>query len=146
MKRFKKYLSLEIGIDFKACVYFCVILFFYSLYQLWKGSFQANIIDMAEMIIMTYVMGYFQVYLLGGFDEEDKLGMKEIVKCIGCSFIYVIVSYVCNWFEKNIVASVVFFLYMLFGYLCVFLSYKIKRDIDTKQLNKDLEEFKNRKG
>lgn len=38
--------------------------------------------------------------------------------------------------------TILFLFYMIFCYVCAFLLYKVKRDIDTKMPNKDLEDFK----
>lgn len=146
MKGFKKYLSSEIGIEFKACLYFYAVLFFYSIYRIMQGSFYASIILMAEMIFTTYIMGYIQVYLLGNFDEAERFGKREILSSLLCSVLYAAVSYWGNWYGKSAAVTGIFFWYMLFCYVCVFFVYKIKRDIDTAQLNRELEQFKSKKG
>lgn len=146
MKRFKRYLSAEIGIEFKACLYFFAILFFYSMYRIIQGSFDASIILMAEMILTTYVMGYVQVYLLNNFEEAEHLGVKEAISILFCTAVYTTVSYFLNWYDKNITATLIFFFYILLCYVSVFLIYKLKREMDTVELNRQLEHFKNRKG
>ena len=145
MSRLKKYLSSEIGIEFKAGLYFFTILFFYCLYRIGQGSFQADIIIMAEMIFVAYVMGYIQVFLLGNFDEGESFGIREGLSSLLCSALYTATSFVLNWYDRSIMATMAFLLYMLFCYICMFLVYKIKRDIDTELLNQELEEFKKRK-
>lgn len=146
MSRFRKYLSKEIGIEFKAGLYFYAILFFYSLYRIGQGSFSADIIIMAEMMFVTYGMGYIQVYLLGNFDEEEQFSVKIGLSSLFCSGLYTVISFLLHWFDQNILATVMYFLYMLFCYVCMFLVYKLKRDIDTELLNQELEQFKKRKG
>ena len=67
MKRsslWERYLTKEIGIEFKACLYFFAILFFYCMYRLCLGKTVADMIHMAEMIGLAYLVGYLQVYLL----------------------------------------------------------------------------------
>ncbi len=145
MNRFKKYLYHEIGIEFKACLYFFVILFFYSVYRLIQGSFYASIAVMAEMIAATYFMGYTQVYLLGNFDEAEQFGEKEAMATLLCSFLYTALSFFLRWFDRNVRVTVLFFFWMLLCYICAFLVYKIKRDIDTAMLNRELEAFKQTK-
>lgn len=142
MNRFKRYLSNEIGIEFKACLYFFAILFFYSVYRLIQGSFYASILVMTEMIFTTYFMGYIQVYLLGNFDESERFGMKEGVATLFCSAVYVGLSFLWRWFDRNSTATVLFFFWVLLCYVCAFLVYKIKRDLDTAMLNRELDEFK----
>ena len=145
MNSLKKYLSSVIGIEFKAGLYFFTILFFYCLYRIGQGSFQADIIIMAEMIFGAYVMGYIQVFLLGNFDEGESFGIREGLSSLLCSALYTVTSFILNWYDRNIMATAAFFFYMLFCYVCMFLVYKIKRDIDTELLNQELEEFKKRK-
>ena len=146
MSRLKKYLSKEIGIEFKAGLNFYAILLFYSLYRIGQGSFSANIIIMAEMIFVAYGMGYVQVYLLGNFDEEEQFGVRTGLSSLFCSVLYTVTSFLLHWFDQNVMATVMYFLYMLFCYVCMFLVYKIKRDIETELLNEELEQFKKRKG
>lgn len=142
----QKYLTEEIRIDFKACLYFFCMVFFYSVYRIVRGSWEASIIYMAEMIAVNYIMGYVQVYLLDNFDEADMYGGKEIVKTLMCSVVYVVFSLLCNWFDRSFVVTLLYFGYMVICYVCVFLSYKIKREIDSKLLMEDLRKYKAENG
>ena len=142
MSRFKQYLASEIGIEFKACLYFFAILFFYSMYRILQGSFFANIIVMAEMIFSTYIMGYIQVYLLGNFDEAEQLTWREILASVFCSIVYSGISFLGKWYDRNITITVLFFCYILFCYICVYFVYMVKRVVDTAVLNHELENFK----
>ena len=135
------YLTKEIGIEFKACLYFFAILFFYCCYRMINHSFEASILHMAEMIFTCYIIGYIQVYLFANFDEADRLGKKECVGIAVCTLIYCLVSYFGNWFEKSIVVTLIMAAYLLLTYFCVFLIYKSKRRIDDKNLNEDLKLF-----
>lgn len=138
------YLTREIGIEFKACLYFFCILFFYSMYKISCGIYEASILHMAEMIGMTYVMGYIQVYVLAGFDEGEHLRGRELFYMILCSLVYTGISFAAGWFDRKTVVSAGFFLYMMLVYLCAFLVYSSKRRIDEKLLNEDLKNFKER--
>ena len=140
----ERYLTKEIGIEFKACLYFFALLFFYCVYRLCTGFKVAEIWHMAEMIFLTYIVGYIQVFLLWNFDESDELGKKEIVGISICTLIYTAVSYFGNWFDKNIYVTVGFAGYVIFLYVCVYFVYKCRRKIDDKILNYDLELFKTR--
>ncbi len=138
MKRFKKFLRWEIEIDFKACLYFFMIFFYYAVYRMLGGSREADIAAAAEMIVTAYVMCYAQVYLLRNFDESEYLGRYETAAAAACSMLYGAVSCVFGWFEREIAATALFVLYMLVMFLC----YYIRRRIDTRQLNLELEEYK----
>lgn len=141
---FERYFTKEIGIEFKACLYFFCILFFYSVYQVAGGCMEASIVHMAEMIGLTYAMGYVQVYLMANFDEAERLGVKEWGSIILCTLIYTGASYAGGWFDRSIVVTCGFLAYIAFAYVCVFLVYKYKRHIDEKLLNEDLKAFQER--
>lgn len=145
MKKWKKFLSLEAGIELKACLYFAIILFYYFLYCILTGTLYASIILMSEIVLTAYAMSYLQVYLLQNFDESENFNTKTAAKALACATIYTTVSYTLNWYNRNHIATLCFFFYMLLCYASVFLLYKLRRDTDTIQLNRELEQFKHRK-
>lgn len=145
MNKFKKFISLEIGIEIKACLYFGIIMFFYWAYLVIQGSLYASIIRMIEIVLTAYAMSYLQVYLLHNFDEAERIDVHVVIQALFCSVLYTAASFFFRWYDRNLTATVCYFLYMLLCYLCVFLIYKIKRDIDTALLNQELEAFKKRK-
>ena len=138
------YLTKEISIEFKACLYFFAFLFYYCMYRVIGGVYDASILHMTELILACYIIGYVQVYLLWNFDEADKLGGKEILGIALCTVVYTAISWLFNWFDKNIIATVLFAAYILLVYFCVYLVYKYKRIIDDKKLNEDLKLFQTR--
>lgn len=146
MSLLERYLVVEIAIEFKACIYFFSILFFYSTYRLIGGSREADVLHMGEMILLTYGMGYFQRYVLGNFDEGERLGVREALYLFLCVGIFAAVSYLGNWFGRSALGTVFFALFMVVAYLCGFLVYKLKRVLDAKQLNEDLRAFQERGG
>lgn len=135
------YLTKEIGIEFKACLYFFALLFYYCVYRLINGVYDASILHMTELILACYIIGYIQVYLLWNFDEADTLKAKEIVGMVGCTCVYCLLSWLFNWFNKNLLVTLIFAAYILLVYVCVYLIYKYKRIIDDKKLNEDLKLF-----
>ncbi len=137
----ERYLTKEIGIEFKACLYFFAILFFYCVYRMLQGSFEAGIAHMAQMIVTCYVIGYIQVYLFGNFDEADSLKTKECIGIIVCTCLYCIVSYIFGWFDGRITVTLIMAAYILITYICVFFIYRSKRRIDDKKLNDELRLF-----
>lgn len=140
----EKYFSTEISVEFKACLYFFCILFFYCMYRLYCGDVTASIIHMGEMILLTYGMGYFQIYALSNFDEGENLRLKEFFYIFLCSGIYTLVSYLGNWFNGNLYVISGYFIYMVIAYICTFFVYKTKRKIDARLLNEDLKAFQER--
>jgi len=140
----ERYLTKEIGIEFKACLYFYAILFYYCVYRVICGIWDASIIHMAEMVLLTYAIGYVQVYLLWNFDEAEQIGIKEVIGAVICTVIYTLVAAFGGWFNGNIWVILGFAAYILFAYACIFLVYKTRRNIDEKILNDELSLFKAR--
>ena len=145
VSRFEKYLTEEIGVEFKACLYFFCILFFYAMYRVLNGNFEASIVHMAEMILLTYGMCYVQLYFMNNFDEGERFGIKEVIYTLICVVVYIGISYWGNWFDRSIAVTVGYGAYMMFAYACAFFVYKAKRDIDGKILNEDLKAFQERR-
>lgn len=134
----------EIGVEFKACIYFFCYLFYYCMYRLLGGSTSASIIHMTEMIFLTYGMCYLQIYTMKNFDEAEEFKLRELILSMVCSGIYTIVSWLGGWFDGNIPVIVGFSLYVIWAYICGFLVYKIRRSLESKALNEDLKAFKER--
>lgn len=140
----ERYLTKEIGIEFKACLYFFAILFYYCMYRILIGLTDASILHMAEMIFLAYAIGYLQVFVLWNFDEAQKLKAKEIFGIILCTTIYTGISHLGKWFDRNIWVEAGFWFYVAFVYVCAFFVYKAKRQIDDKIMNDELAMFKAR--
>ena len=96
---------------------------------------------MGEMILLTYGMGYFQLFCLNNFDEGEKLGVREILYILLCVGIYTLAAWGLHWFEGSLWLLPVFAIYLCLAYVCAFLVYKIKRDLDSRVLNEELKSF-----
>ncbi len=141
---FTGFLAKEAGIELKAALYFWCVLFFYSVFRILQGSWEADIIHLFQMIFTTYGMGYLQMYAFSNFDEGERFTGKTFVYSMVCAGLYAVVAYVFRWFETSFAALALFFGYILFAYLCAWWMYKIKRIGDTKALNEDLKAFQER--
>ncbi|MDO4333338.1 MAG: DUF3021 domain-containing protein [Eubacteriales bacterium] len=141
-RKLRKYLSAEISIEYKACLYFSCIVFFYSACLLVQKNYFASVAVLWEMVLTAYAMGYLQVYLFRNFDEADRLGKREAASILLCACLYTGVSWLFKWFDRSAPATLLYLAYMLLCYGCIFLCNKVKRMIDTQNLNKLLTEFK----
>ena len=142
--RFKRLLGIETNIEFKACLYFFCILFFYCMVRVTDNVYEANIFHMLEMILSTYIMGYIQYYLMDNFDEGETFGIRQIIFSLICTAVDTAVSCLFDWFGKSIKATAIFAAYMLLTYICAFFVYRFKRSMDGKALNEDLNNFRER--
>lgn len=145
MKKKEKFWISEIGIEFKAALYFYSIMFFYFAYKLMCGTLQADIIILTEMVASTYIMCFVQVYMLGNFDEAEGITWREALKAVFCSLVYVLVSFIFNWFDRNLIISGLFFVFVILFYGCTYWLYSVKRSVSTRKLNAELSEFKKKK-
>lgn len=141
----EQFFSKEIGIEIKACLYFCCILAYYFGFRIIMGSWEASIIHMVEMIVATYVIGYVQLYLLSDFDEMDEFNWKVVVFSLLCSLIYMEIAIFFKWYDGNLIVNIGFFAFMMLCYFCYFVICRAKRRVDTRLLNEDLKDFQKRK-
>lgn len=139
---FMDYLRDEIGIEYKACLYFFALLFCYSCYRLYLGIYSAELLHLGEMILTTYIMNYIQLFLMGNFDESDRYGLREFGFSLLCCGIYTATAHLCGWFGRDIIVELIFFVFWMFTYFCAYLVNKIRRSEDTRQLNEELERFR----
>ncbi|MCR4650874.1 MAG: DUF3021 domain-containing protein [Lachnospiraceae bacterium] len=137
----ERYLTGEIGIEFKSCLYFFAILFYYCFYRVSNGVYSADILHMTEMILLCYVIGYAQVYLFHNFDEAWKYAPLEITGFIVCTAVYTGASVFLGWLDHSLWWTVGFAAYVVVLYICVIIIYYTKRKIDDKKLNQELEMF-----
>lgn len=139
---FRRIVRWEIAIEYKACLYFACIMFFYSAWLILDRNYYASVWMIWEMILTAYAVGYMQVYLFRNFDEAEQLGKRELFSIVLCSCLYAGASWGMGWFERRMPPTLLFVAYMLFCYVCVFLCNKIKRELDTKNLNRMLDAYK----
>ena len=109
-----------------------------------KAEIKEKVEKMLEMVMLAYILGWIQMLIGSDFDEVDRLNIKDWFVVIGGSAIYSLVSFAFSWFERNIVITLIFAVYMVIAYLGIFLIHTMKRAIDAKLLNNDLQKFKQR--
>lgn len=145
MTKFEKFLADELGIEFKAAMYFYTMFFFYVVYQLSKGTWQADLLVLLQMIATTYIMGYIQVFLLGNFDEAEHVTWQVVMKVICGALVYTGISYIGKWFDRNLTVTLIYFVFMIGCYVCAYWAYSVKRVVSTREMNEELNTFKQQK-
>lgn len=134
-ERWLHWLGTEVAVEYKACLYFFVILFYYAMYRVFRGIYTASLIHMTEIIFATYGMGYLQVLVLDNFDEAEQFRGKELGLSILCAGLYTGISYLFGWFDREAAATGIFAFFCMAAYGCAFLANKAKRYADTMHLN-----------
>lgn len=145
MTKIERFLLKELGIEFKAALYFYSMFFFYLAYKIWCGNIQGNLLVLVEMIAITYIMAWLQMVLLGNFDEAEKIDLFVIIKSICSSVVYAGISYLGNWFDRNLIVTIIYFVFMILCYGCVYWAYSFRRIVSTKEMNEELQAFKRQK-
>lgn len=140
----ERWLTVKIGVEIRCCLPFFLMMFFYCVYCLLRGSAEANIWHITEMILMAYLFGWVQALLHADFDEMDGLGLKEWTVMIAGAAAYTVTAVLGGWFDGQALAAALFFVYMVGCGLCTVLICWIKRTIDARLLNDDLREFQQR--
>lgn len=145
--KWKDFLSKEIAIDYKTCIYALCVLIFDAGFQLWHHQYYISILFLLEMITCAYIVTYVQVYLFNDFDEAKRFSLKEWVELLACIILYDLLAYLLGWFGRGNVAWVLIFfsVYLLICYFSIYIANKIKRKIDTNRLNQLLEDYKKKK-
>ena len=136
----------EIAIDFKACVYFFCVVFFYGVVQICRGKTNVSLLTLAEIVITNYIICYIQTYLFNNFDESDHFGSVEVAGILTCTFLYVAASLMMNWFDGSELVTALFAGFIILTYVCIILCFIVKRKLDTRQLNKLLNDYKQHEG
>ena len=144
--KWEEVLSQEIAIKYKAGIYSLCHLLYFALYLLSQQKNQIGLLQLAEIVLLAWLVNHLQVYLGDNFDEADQISGKWWFSAIICSILYLLAATLLNWFEGDKLATLGFGFFQLFCYLGVYINNKIKRQIDSRQLNQQLQDFKKRRG
>lgn len=142
----EKWITIKIGVEVRCCLTFFLMVCYYCVYRLLTASGQAGILHLAEMAGAAYLFGWVQALLHADFDEMDRLGLREWSVILAGGAVYTITAWIGGWFTAYAIALPLFFVYMVGCSLCTLLIYYIKRTIDARLLNDDLQRFQQRSG
>lgn len=144
--RWSHYLSREISIKYKAVIYSLCHLFYCACYLIWWDTFSISLLQITEIAFLSYFICNLQVFAFNNFDEADSVTGKWWVSALLCTGLYLLAVYFMDWFDDHVLVILGFGAWQLFCYYCVYLVNKVKRHIDTKNLNQLLEVYKKGKG
>lgn len=144
MTLFERWLTIKIGVEFRCCLTFFLMVFFYGVHRLLTGSDQASIWHLAQMMGAAYLYGWVQALLHADFDEMDRPGLKEWAVILGGAAAYALAAWLGGWFGGSVPVTGLFFLYMTGCALSTLLILYLKRSIDSRLLGDDLKQFQQR--
>ena len=144
--KWEEVLSQEIAIKYKSGIYSLCHLLYCALYLISQQRDQIGLFQLAEIVLLAWFINHLLVYFLDNFDEADRIRGKWWFSAILCSSLYMIAAGLLKWLGRDKLATIGFGFFQLFCYIGVYINNKIKRQIDSKQLNKQLQDFKQRRG
>ncbi len=145
VKRLIKYCDWELKNEFMCCGYFCAMLFCYVVTECIYGKMEISIWTLLQMFLLNYVIS--TVHQLT-FNQEAEYSNKEyykraIVLVTVSSAAIILAAHVFSWFKgRSLYAELFMYLCMLSAYLFVWWINKMRRKYDTKELNEQLQRFK----
>lgn len=140
----ERWLTIKIGVEIRCCLTFFLMAFFYCVYRLVTGSAEASIWHLTEMIAVAYLFGWVQALLHADFDEMDRVGLKEAAVMILGAAVYTLTAVLGGWFGGSALVNGLFMVYMVGCGLSTVLICWIKRTIDARLLNAELQAFQQR--
>ncbi|MGT2666937.1 DUF3021 domain-containing protein [Streptococcus rifensis] len=140
--KWENFLSKEIAIEYKTAIYCFCVYFFYAAYQLIQGRTTADILVLIQMVLVAYGIAQIQVFIFHNFDEADRLQGRKLLGLLVCSGLYALFAQWLNWFDQRWDVAFYFATFVALEYLTIFIANKIKRHIDSKQLNQLLKTYK----
>ena len=140
----ERWLTIKIGVEIRCCLSFFLMLFYYCVYRLLGGVTEAGILHIAEMVLLAYLVGWAQALLKADFDQIDRIGWKEAAVLLAGSAAYGLAAWLFGWFDGKSAVTLLFVLYMICCGLATFWMCRLKRAIDAKLLNDELQAFQHR--
>lgn len=140
----ERWLTIKIGVEIRCCLSFFLMLFYYCVYRLLGGVAEAGILHLTEMVLLAYLVGWVQALLKADFDQIDRIGWKEAAVLTGGAAAYGLAAWLFGWFDGKTGVVLLFFVYMVCCGLATFWMCQLKRAIDAKLLNDELQAFQHR--
>jgi len=145
MKRLLRWAQWELENEFHTCGYFVVMLSCYGITEWIYGKREFQIIYALEMYLLNYLICFVQKLLL----DEEKDYSKEVFhrRSIGLTIysgaMVVVGCRGFGWFaDRSIYAELFMYICMLSAYAFVWLMRVLVQKADTKQLNEQLAQYK----
>lgn len=145
MKYIIKFFHWELKNEFKTCGYFCVMLCCYGIVEYLYGRPHISTITILQMFLLNYGISTMQNLILKEnikYDAKTYYRKACFLSCISIVII-VVFSRILRWFEHSSIYGELFmYLSMISAYLFVWCIERIAKRYDTKQLNEQLQRFK----
>lgn len=144
-KKFKKYFTWEMAIEFYAAGYTLAILALYCIFAFINGQRSADILMMFQMLIVSYIIAVIQNIIFIGNKRftKSQYSFRVALWHITSNTIGIIAAIIFKWFSAfSIWAIVLYIMFLISMFFVVWLFMGVNRDIDTESLNNLLIKYK----
>ncbi len=147
MKKIIRWCYWELNNEFVASGYFVVMLSMYCITLLIFGEWKVDMLILLEMFLVNYLLATLQKLI---FDYDREFSTRStIYRAVWLSLLSVIliliVSTLGGWFKgMPFWVGALIYLMLLLSYATVWLIKFLNKKYDTRRLNEQLEQFKNK--
>ena len=148
MNKIKLYVKREMDVEFLACVHGMSLVMIFSFESYLCGVRQMPCVYILQMLILGYVMSWFQKLL---FLKERKYGKGEYLlrSCLwvmGPIAMMCVCAYLFHWMEGlSAWVMPVFIILMMAYYTMILTAFRVVYEDDTRNLNTMLAKWKEEK-
>lgn len=147
MKKLIKWCNWELNNEFIACGYFAVMLSMYCIIELIFGEKDVNIFILLEMFLVNYLLATLQKLILDMDKDYSKKSfiLRATLLSLTSIAVVVLVSRLGGWFNgMPLWAGPLVYAMLVLAFLTVWIIIDLGKKQDTKQLNEQLNNFKNK--
>lgn len=145
MNKLHKYLKREMDVEFFSCVNAMSMVFLYGFILWANGIKEVPFAVIFEMMILSYVMAWFQkvLFLKEKVYKKFEYQIRVVLWSIGPIAMMIGVQVLFHWFAQVTLTMEILFVLIMLGYwvmLWIFLQ-RFYQD-DTSELNQMIEKYK----
>lgn len=147
MKEFLKFYRWGLNTKFHMAIYAIALLFFASITQLFLGGDSIKILVIFEMVVVSFIVAIIEsaCFPLDKDLNKKQLINRTIVWSICSNLLFIISAVVFEWFVGIPTWAAISLLVILEGGLAaMWFGMRIVQKLDTKELNRGLQNFQKR--
>lgn len=147
MKKLLKWCNWELNNEFISCGYFTVMLSMYCIIKLIIGKTEVNIFILLEMFLVNYLLATLQKLILDMDKDYSKKSfiLRASLLSLSSIALVVIISRLGGWFYgMPLWAGPLVYVMLVLAFLTVWIIIDLGKKQDTKMLNEQLNNYKNK--
>lgn len=149
MSKLRKYLKIEVDVEFFACVHGVSTVFIYGFCQWIGGVEDVPFTFIVQQLLLGYVIAWVQkgLFLKEKAYTKREYRLREVCWCIIPVALMVLTGSVFRWFQTDSVGIVIaFYLCMACYFLMLWLFLKYLYQEESREMNHLLNQWKKEAG